>query len=86
MVESTIDSLKEYKSLCEFNANDFKADKLKLYEKVRQLMARKYVYEEIFKGEKPIKRKKLKQYQMCPNLLITNANISSTGPETLGGC
>lgn len=44
------------------------------------------LHEEIFKGKKPIKRKKLKQYQMCPNLLITNANISSTRPETLGGC
>ena len=29
MVESIIDSLKEYKSMCEFNA-----DKVKLYEKV----------------------------------------------------
>ena len=31
MVESIIDSLKEYKSLCEFNATDFTADKVELY-------------------------------------------------------
>ena len=41
-VELIIDSLKEYKSLCEFNATEFNADKVKLYEKVRQMMARKY--------------------------------------------
>ena len=34
MVESIIDSLKEYTSMCEFNATDFNADKVKLYEKV----------------------------------------------------
>ena len=41
-VESIIDSLKEYKSLCEFHATNFNADKVKSYEKVRQMMARKY--------------------------------------------
>ena len=45
MVESIIDSLKEYKSLCEFNATDVNADKVKLYEKVRQMMAGKYASE-----------------------------------------
>ena len=35
MVESIIDILKEYKmSMCEFNATNFNADKVKLYEKV----------------------------------------------------
>ena len=34
MVESIIDSLKEYKSMCEFNVTDFNADKVKLYKKV----------------------------------------------------
>ena len=48
MVESIIDSLKEYKSLCEFNATDFNADKVKLYEKVRQMMAGKYASENYF--------------------------------------
>ena len=48
MVESIIDSLKECKSLCEFNATDFNADKVKLYEKVRQMMAGKYASENYF--------------------------------------
>ena len=48
MVESIIDSLKGYKSLCEFNATDFNADKVKLYEKVRQMMAGKYASENYF--------------------------------------
>ena len=61
MAESIIDSLKEYKSLCEFNASDFNADKVKLYEKVRQTMARKYASENYFGpvektvAEKPVK-------------------------------
>ena len=68
MVESTIDSLKEYKTLCEFNATDFKADKLKLYEKVRQLMAGKYVRETYFGSvektvtEKPVKEMSKEEY------------------------
>ena len=62
MVESTIDSLKEYKSLCEFNAADFKADKVKLYEKVRQLMAGKYVRETYFGPvEKTVTEKRVKE-------------------------
>ena len=48
MVESIIDSLKEYKSLCEFNATDFNADKVKLYGKVRQMMAGKCASENYF--------------------------------------
>ena len=32
MVESIIDSLKEYKSMWEFNATDFNAEKIKLYD------------------------------------------------------
>ena len=61
MLESIIDSLKEYKSLCEFNATDFTADKVKLYEKVRQMMARRYASENCFVpvektvAEKPVK-------------------------------
>ena len=68
MVQSIIDSLKEYKSLCEFNATDFKADKLKLYEKVRQLMAGKYVRETYFGSvektvtEKPVKEMSKEEY------------------------
>ena len=69
MVESTIDSLKEYKSLCKFNATDFKVDKLKLYEKVRQLMAGKYVRETYFGSvektvtEKPVKEMSKEEYE-----------------------
>ena len=61
MVESIIDSVKEYKSLCEFNATDFNADKVKLYEKVRQMMAGKFASENYFGpvektvAEKPVK-------------------------------
>lgn len=62
MVEPTIDSLKEYKSLCVFNAADFKADKIKLYEKVRQLMAGKYVRETYFGPvEKTVTEKLVKE-------------------------
>ena len=56
MFESIIDSLKEYKSLYEFNA-----DKVKLFEKVQQMMARKYASENYFGPvektvpEKPVK-------------------------------
>jgi len=69
MVESIIDSLKEYKSLCEFNASDFNADKVKLYEKVRQMMARKYASENYFEpvektvAEKPVKEMSREEYQ-----------------------
>ena len=42
LVESIIDCLKKYKSLFELNATDLNANKVKLYEKVRQMMAAKY--------------------------------------------
>ena len=35
LVDSTIDCLKEYKSLCEFNATDFKDNKVKLFTRLR---------------------------------------------------
>lgn len=69
MVQSIIDSLKEYKSLCEFNATDFNADKVKLYEKVRQMMARKYARENYFGpvektvAEKPVKEMSKEEYK-----------------------
>ena len=69
MVESIIDSLKEYKSLCEFNATDFNADKVKLYEKVQQMMARKYASENYFGpvektvAEKPVKEMSKEEYK-----------------------
>ena len=47
-MESIIDCLKECKRLCEFNATDFNADKVKLYEKVRQMMAAKYATENYY--------------------------------------
>ena len=43
-----IECLKENKSLCEFNATAFNADKVKLYKKVRQMMAAKYATENYF--------------------------------------
>ena len=69
MVESIIDSLKEYKSLCEFNAADFNADKVKLYEKVQQMMARKYASGNYFGpvektvAEKPVKEVSKEEYK-----------------------
>ena len=69
MVQSIIDSLKEYKSLCGFNATDFNADKIKLYEKVQQMMARKYASENYFGpvektvAEKPVKEMSKEEYE-----------------------
>ena len=69
MVESIIDSLREYKSLCEFNATDFNTDKVKLYEKVRQMMAGKYASENYFGpvektvAEKPVKEMFKEEYK-----------------------
>lgn len=69
MVESIIDSLKEYKGLCEFNATNFNADKVKLYEKVRQMMAGKYAREKYFGpvektvAEKPVKEMSKEEYK-----------------------
>ena len=37
-----------HKSICEFNATDFNADKIKLYEQIRQMMAAKYGTEGYF--------------------------------------
>ena len=39
MVESLINSLKKYKSICEFNSIDFNADKVTLYEEVSKIVA-----------------------------------------------
>ena len=36
IIESFIDYLNQYKCLCEFNSVDFNAEKVQLYEKVRQ--------------------------------------------------
>ena len=47
-MESIIDFLKECKHLCEFYVTDFKADKVKLYLKVRQMMAAKYAIENYY--------------------------------------
>ena len=69
MVESIIDSLKQYKSLCEFNATDFNADKVKLHEKVRQMMAGKYASKNYFGpvektvAEKPVKEMSKEEYK-----------------------
>ena len=39
MIETLINGLKEYKSVCEFNCIDFNVDKVKLYEEVRTIVA-----------------------------------------------
>ena len=39
MINDLIDALKNYKSVSEYNSIDFNADKVKLYEEVRKLMA-----------------------------------------------
>ena len=42
MIEVLINAIKEYKNLCEFNAIDFNADKVKLYEELRKRMAKNF--------------------------------------------
>ena len=36
MIQSLVNALKDYKSICEFNSIDFSTDKVKLYEEVRE--------------------------------------------------
>ena len=42
MVDTLITTVKEYKSLCEFNLTDFDGDKIQLYNDVRKSMAQVY--------------------------------------------
>ena len=68
-MDSTIDCLKECKSLCEFNATDFKANKVKLYQRTRQMMAAKYATENYFGplskevAKKPVKEMSTEEYK-----------------------
>ena len=68
MIESMIESMKDYKSICEFNAIDFNADKVKLYEEIRKAMASKYSAEtffgpvEVCSPEKPVKDMTTEEY------------------------
>ena len=42
MADTLITTVKEYKSLCEFNGTDFDRDKVQLYNDVRKSMAQVY--------------------------------------------
>ena len=69
MLETLINSLKEYKSICEFNSMDINADKIQLYEQVRRAMAGKYATENDFEPvemtnpEKPVKDMTKEEYE-----------------------
>ena len=63
MVESIIDSLKEDKSLCEFNATDFNTDKVKLYEYYTYASENYFGPVEKTVAEKPVKEMSKEEYK-----------------------
>ena len=71
MVESLINGLKEYKSICEFNSIDFNADKVKLYEEVRKIVASSHPNNfgplEAYKPKKPLKEMTKEEYECYRN-------------------
>lgn len=66
MIQSLVDALKDYKSICEFNSLDFSADKVKLYEDVRKTMAVSYPESfgpvKVSTPAKPVKEMSKKEY------------------------
>ena len=59
MIDALISALQEYKNMSEFNSIDFNADKVRLYEEVRKILAKSYQEDfgpqQACEPEKPVK-------------------------------